>query len=229
MSIIRTRKHAQYVAIEHSVLSDLSLSWEAKGLHCYLLSRPDHWRVSVEHLARKGRGAGRDKLYRIIDELIERGYAERTQRRMPSGRVNGYEYIVHEIRISRDAEKLSTGAPPFPEKPYTGLPDTAEPSTADATLANIENKLINNYSASNDEELGKHWRPSRAVLLMLTDLGISQTFIDDLTPEFILYWRDRNPFAGRWDTKFTKHVIRRWKIRCDKQLPKPAPEVSSRH
>lgn len=229
MPIIRTRKHGQYVAIEHSVLSDLSLTWEAKGLHCYLLSRPDHWRVSVEHLAKKGRGAGRDKLYRIIDELMEQGYAERTQRRMPSGKVNGYEYVVHEIRISRCTEKLSTGTPPFPEKPYTVLPDAAAPSTADTTLASIENKLINNYSASNDSELGKDWRPSRAALLFLTDLGISQRFIDDLIPEFILYWRDRNRRAGRWDTKFTKHVIRQWKRRSDKSSRKPTPEAGSHH
>jgi len=155
-----------------------------------------------------GRRAGRDKIYRILGELIEQGYAERILTRGKSGRLGGYEYVVHEHRIAR-AEKLSTAEPPFTENPYTAEPDTAQPGTADTTLTSNENKLMLN-TASIDKKLQKHWQPSHDAMSILDDKGVDPTFIQSALPEFILYWNDRNPFAGHWHSKFVKHVLRAW-------------------
>lgn len=73
MSIVRVCKRSQFIVIDYDALSDLSPSWEAKGLHGYLLSRPDSWKVSVSHLVKHGQRAGRDKIYRMLAELIEHG------------------------------------------------------------------------------------------------------------------------------------------------------------
>ena len=91
VSIIRTAKRSQYVVITHAVLTDTALSWDAKGLLCYLLSRPDDWQVRVDHLVKQGCGAGRGKIYRMLGELIACGYAERSPLRDASGRIIQHE------------------------------------------------------------------------------------------------------------------------------------------
>lgn len=55
MSIVRVhKKENPYVIIDKTGVSDTRLSWKARGLLCYLLSKPDGWKLNVEHLANHG-------------------------------------------------------------------------------------------------------------------------------------------------------------------------------
>ncbi len=129
MSIIRTAHNQEnpYVMLNKTPLSDRNLSWAAKGLWSFLISKKDDWKVSVAHLSKIfiGKGGGRDAIYSLLDELIEQGYCERKgQSQNIKGQFSSFEYIIYEFKIISPL----TGSPEADE-PDTDLPDTAEPAT----------------------------------------------------------------------------------------------------
>ena len=50
-----------------------NLSYRAKGILGYMLSRPDNWKFNKTDLVRRSI-EGRDAVYKAIDELKEQGY-----------------------------------------------------------------------------------------------------------------------------------------------------------
>lgn len=134
-TIRRAKKDADnpYRAIRRATFEDSRLSWEARGLLGYLLVKPDDWKINVSNLVNQSPG-GRDRVYRILSELIEHHYIQRTEIRI-SGKISGYEYVVFEepyteepdeiqsSPVGPDTEKPDT-VEPLPEKPYTVLPYT---------------------------------------------------------------------------------------------------------
>jgi hypothetical protein len=61
-----------------------------------------------------------------------------------------------------------------------------------------------------DESLNDQWYPSDDALEILERAGVARTFIDDAVPEFILYWRERNPREKALNSKFIQHIRRQW-------------------
>lgn len=106
-------KDHPYFMLARSTAQDEALSWEARGLLAYLLSKPDDWIVNVKDLQQ---GCGRDKVKSILAELEKSGYLTREteQPHGTRGRFMRYHYEVHET--------------PFTEKPSTVEPSTANPS-----------------------------------------------------------------------------------------------------
>lgn len=49
------------------------MSWAARGLLDYLLSRPDNWKVLINDLRKRG-DLGSDCSYRLLRELRDTGY-----------------------------------------------------------------------------------------------------------------------------------------------------------
>jgi len=62
--------------VANSVFNDELLSWEARGLMGYLLSKPDDWQVRLHDLLKRG-PAGEHKIRRVLRELSEAGYLRR--------------------------------------------------------------------------------------------------------------------------------------------------------
>jgi len=73
--IERMPKNAEhpYTKISNEVLHNNTLTLEAKGLLCYLLSKPDNWVVRINDLVRS-HPEGKTKTQRIVRELEEKGY-----------------------------------------------------------------------------------------------------------------------------------------------------------
>jgi hypothetical protein len=67
-TIIRAPRRHRFVIIDQRAIEDTSLSWAARGLLGYLLSRPDDWKVLVNDLRKRG-DLGRDGIYRLLREL----------------------------------------------------------------------------------------------------------------------------------------------------------------
>jgi len=120
MSIIRRERADNFAIIPNHVAEDMRLSFEARGVLCYLLAKPDDWRINAADIQRQG-GFGRDKCYRIIKELRDVGYLVLRFLRDEKGRTCGQEYILHDVAQIQNE--------PFPEKPDTAEPDTAEPES----------------------------------------------------------------------------------------------------
>jgi len=129
-TIIRAPRRHRFVIMDQRAVEDDRLSWAARGLLCYLLSRPDDWKVLVNDLRKRG-NLGRDGIYRLLRELRTHGYARFQRVRDKHGRIRGGIYFIREIA---DA--------PYPDLPDTVLPDTAAPDPAKpGALPNTDLKL----------------------------------------------------------------------------------------
>ena len=80
MAIIRVPKVTNYTVMSNHHLTDRDLSFKAKGLMSYMLSRPDDWDFTIAGLSRLNKD-GRDAIGRIIQEIESHGYLERIRRR----------------------------------------------------------------------------------------------------------------------------------------------------
>ncbi|MEV2909470.1 helix-turn-helix domain-containing protein [Paenibacillus larvae] len=76
-TIIRTNKHENpYVMIDKYGFNDERLSWKAKGLLGYLLSKPDDWQIYECDLIKQS-ADGRDSVRTALRELEKFGYLTR--------------------------------------------------------------------------------------------------------------------------------------------------------
>lgn len=95
--IFRKKKEGNYVMLEKHCLQDESLSWAAKGLHCYLMSLPDDWRVNVTDLKNRSKD-GRDATTTAMQALMTAGYVVRRREHDAAGHFCGYNYFVFETK-----------------------------------------------------------------------------------------------------------------------------------
>ena len=136
---IRTGPRKGFVVLYRSAAQDARLSLEARGLLVMMASLPDNWSYSETGLASKA-GCGRQKVNRILRELIDAGYLLREQRHGEHGKFASCTYVLQE-----EAPAGKTKKEPLYEKPSTAQPSTVKPSTGNHALNNKEekNKEIN--------------------------------------------------------------------------------------
>lgn len=96
MSIIHIKKREHpYVQIDKRCLSDERLSWRARGILAYLLSKPDNWTVQVKDIENHGL-EGRDAVQNALKELQKLGYANLETMQDEHGRLLGKKWVVKE-------------------------------------------------------------------------------------------------------------------------------------
>jgi hypothetical protein len=66
------------------------------------------------------------------------------------------------------------------------------------------------FKAEESAPVTREWQPSLDALEILQRSGISQNFIEDAIPEFVLYWQERGETGKTWNSKFILHVKRQW-------------------
>ena len=95
--IIRTQHNRQnpYAQINKRVLEDDRLSWKAKGVLCYLLSRPDNWKTHVNQLVTVSTDQ-ETSTRTAIAELIKAGYIQRFRRTNAKGVITAWQYVISE-------------------------------------------------------------------------------------------------------------------------------------
>lgn len=76
--IVRTKRDRNYSVVSNAIVENPRLSFAAKGLLVYLLSRPDNWSVSYRQLAKTGTD-GAHTVRRLLIELESEGYLVRTR------------------------------------------------------------------------------------------------------------------------------------------------------
>jgi len=113
-----------FTQINNKVLNDKKLSWKAKGVYCYIYSKPSDWQFSVKRIALDNAG-GIDSTKTAIKELEQLGYLQRI--RKSSGRMVYY--------INYDKK-------PLVEKPTVG-------KTHCGKISPISNKDINSNKDNN--------------------------------------------------------------------------------
>src|ERR1700687_1181971 len=89
-TIHRVNFENHFTILHNSAAENPRLSWGAKGLLWYLLSRPKNWNVKVHHLAKiycgELRGNGKEAIWSLLNELKSEGYLQYTKSRDAKGR-----------------------------------------------------------------------------------------------------------------------------------------------
>lgn len=85
-----------YYRAARATAQDKAISYDALGVMNYLLSKPDNWVIQPDDLERHQ--CGRNKVYKVLRELMTAGYMQRVMHRDSKGRVIEVEYILHELK-----------------------------------------------------------------------------------------------------------------------------------
>jgi hypothetical protein len=92
---IEKRQHP-FVQIDKRPLENPKLSWKAKGLLAYLMSRPNDWKIYMAQLVKVSTD-GRVAVQAALSELRAAGHASIRQIRTPDNRrAMGTEWVIHE-------------------------------------------------------------------------------------------------------------------------------------
>ncbi len=163
--IVRVIKNRDYSIINNTGLRDVRLSFGARGVLAYLLSKPDDWQLRVEDLIRQS-PQGEHAVRGMLRELKKYGYLKRERHAGKGGRFE-WQTTIYEVpraddqsspasdvpdttppEPDDDEEKRPSGDFPQMEKPQVEKPSVDQPNMARPYL---ENRPI--YEELNNEEL----------------------------------------------------------------------------
>ncbi|MBZ8174782.1 conserved phage C-terminal domain-containing protein [Staphylococcus delphini] len=139
MATFRVYKESgNFVTVHKDFIHDSNISWKAKGILLYLLSRPDDWQIYETEL-KKHATDGRDSLRTGIKELEEAGYIHRTRIRDERGCFKEYEYHVFEL--PNQVGKSHLGYTQL-GKSHLGKPDTTNNNSTNNNLTNNDGNIL---------------------------------------------------------------------------------------
>ncbi len=175
-TIYRVVKSAEnpYVMIDKRPVDNPALSFKAKGILTYLMSRPDGWEVSVADLINHSTD-GEDSVRSGLKELRDAGHMKYTKMRN-KGRITGWLIEVYEVPTSPHAD--------FPD---VDLPDVENPTQVLKNLSS--NKKIRNKDrlmiVSQAEEEEEEFTNSSSSNLLKT-----QKMLNDDVETVSQYWHE---------------------------------------
>ena len=143
------------------MLEDTRLSWRAKGLLCYMLSRPDNWKINKTDIYKRAT-EGRDAMQAALVELKELDYLHVYRNVLENGQFSGWIWEYDDMPFTPDILENRTTEKPqendqfqansrTTENPYFGKPVLRDSSTYNNTDYN--NTDFNN--TKKDKELLK--------------------------------------------------------------------------
>lgn len=149
MAIYKTKREGDFTVIPNEIVNDRELSFKAKGVLLYLLSKPTTWKVRKKDIENNGKD-GKDSIRSAIKELEKRGYIELGgQERNEDGTLGEMVYHVYD-RLWRNVDKPAFS--PRPEKPSTVKPSTDNPHIVNTDISNTElNKLPKGRDGTSDK------------------------------------------------------------------------------
>lgn len=142
-----------FAQIPNQWLRDNRLSLEARGLLAQIMSHAPGWNLSIQSIAGQN-NIGRDKVRRILNELFEYGYLERseTQAHDEKGRLVGFDYVT------RDPEGVT-------QKPTKAEPTKAEPTKVIEPPKNtIPKNTIVQKTIGKKPAIADDYQPSATIL-----------------------------------------------------------------
>ncbi|PPA80987.1 hypothetical protein C4A75_23970 [Brevibacillus laterosporus] len=153
-TIVRViKRESPFVQIDKIPINDERLSWKAKGLLVYLISKPDDWTIIISDLVNKAKD-GRDSVYAGLKELEQTGYLSRVRERDSNGKFLPMEYRIYETPQITEIE-------PLPENPDTVNSSTSGFSgygfsgsgKSNTTNNDFNKNHLPNNDFNNDDEL----------------------------------------------------------------------------
>lgn len=165
-----------FFQLARSLAQNSSLTWEARGLLSYLHSLPPGWRINPAHLITQGPG-GRQRMYRMLRELVDHGYMTRTDDRDAEGKIVRWTYLVR-MR-------------PLPRKPEVAKPEVAnehsrkdrdtDPATDERNGASDDAPRANDLIKAWIDSLNNGYRPTQKTITVLAR-KLKEMLADGLQP-----------------------------------------------
>ena len=167
MQNCKIKKHYknQFTQIDNSLINDMQLSFQAKGVFLYLWSKPDDWQVNVKAMQYECVDK-QTKIYSALRELENHGYLTR-KRYYINGKVAGINYNISDTKEfffnqeSLDTESLdkeNINEYIYTKKDYTKKDYTKKEKDASAFLARDPVPLNRRYLARMDAgTYQRHW------------------------------------------------------------------------
>jgi hypothetical protein len=98
MPIIRAKHDREFYIATNATVNDSRLSFKARGILSYLLSKPDDWKVIVSDLVHRSTD-GERAIRAGLQELTDCGYAQLKAVRNNKGRITEWEYTIYETPL----------------------------------------------------------------------------------------------------------------------------------
>ena len=95
-AIGRKRKKNGFTQVSNSMLEDERLSWRAKGLLCYMLSRPNNWKINKTDLYKRAT-EGRDAMQKTLTELKQFNYLHIYPNVISQGQIDGWIWEYDDV------------------------------------------------------------------------------------------------------------------------------------
>jgi hypothetical protein len=142
-----------YARIPNRILGDSSISWKAKGILAYCMSKPENWEIRITDLIRKSTD-GESAIRSAIKELQQIGYCQGIQIKNEKGEIAGYQYNFADYPYwaKENAQE------PHVENPHVENPHVDNPhvdnrhnnKTKESKTENNNKLLLDDTSASYD-------------------------------------------------------------------------------
>ena len=119
------RKKDNFTTIHNDLLNNDKLSWKAKGILIYMLSKPADWEYNIKGDIVKRSSDRETAVYSGVQELVKQGYVSRVKN--SDGTV---DYYIFEDRAENNIIDFSfiEDLKPDPENPNQGKPDPENPN-----------------------------------------------------------------------------------------------------
>lgn len=142
MAIIRKKKKERFSIVDNKVIEDERLSFKARGLLIYMLSKPDDWKFYTDELAKRSSKDGVSAIKSALNEIERAGYLTRKQGHKKNGQFTSQDWILTDT---------STNLPQV-EKPLADKAPAGKALADNRTLPNTDFKPNTDHTNKNDDD-----------------------------------------------------------------------------
>ncbi|MEQ1560366.1 MAG: hypothetical protein ABL933_15705 [Methyloglobulus sp.] len=222
-----------YSVVDNRIIEDKRLSLDSRLILIYLLSKPDYWVVSTQDLINQTLESpiktGKKAIYRILNEIISSGYAERTPVKNLSGRIEKWDYLIFDSPQSPEGKvgkpqspEGKVGKPQSPEGKVANnmslhkhlekqLPQSPQPQVADAPLVSTECKQV--LSSFKFKTTSTESVSYETLVELPRPAAKSKKFNGEDTVDIFEYWKSMmNHQSARLDEKRKSLITKAMKV-----------------
>lgn len=206
-TIIRVKnKTKNFSIIDNRFILDKNLSFKAKGILTYLLTRPSDWKVYAEEIASHSTD-GIDSVKSGLKELKEAGYVVHQVVR-EKGRIIAHEYIVYEFPPETEIPQKPEAGKPLMVKLEKEKAQEKNPPVANPALLNTDNILNTDNTKYNSSQSSQYSKNIKSICNNIRNKndGTNMTDFDFDAYEFIKKQIDFEAFTPE-DKKILEAAI----------------------
>lgn len=235
-NIIRVEKNHDYTIINNTSLYDERLSWKAKAIHVFMLSKPDDWTFYNEEMVKWAKD-GLDSFSSGLKELKQFGYVKKEKRRGKNGKFE-WVTVVYEVpqkNVKPSSEKPCMEEPctekPSMEKPHMDNPSMEKPFVENPELlstdslstnkqnTNIQNNLVVEEATPANQNPFDFYHANGFGLTM-NDMTRQKilAWCEDLSDELVVYAMQIAMERNNISWTYTEGILRKWAAKHVKSI-----------